>query len=267
MLAPLVLPLAVFGFAVGFIGRVATTWQELTQGGLGLDILGAAAAPLIGLLGSNSQSYGPGWADATVAALAAVPDAIAAASVPTPPAAVGAGGSTATPPAADPRDAVTLLLAAAAQVGAGVAAVTPGPALVATTQAIILADAVAAASDIAYTSQQDAIQWRDRIVAALDTSVALTANLAAADPANAAPSWRALSAVRTAFLVDINGEIGRLPPVVTIQIPNTVPAWLVAQFWADGVPGEVRTAYLDIVARNRVRNPALVPAGAIEVLA
>ncbi len=171
-----------------------------------------------------------------------------------------------TPVAADPRDATTLLLAGNAQIAATASNPAPAAALATATQAIILSDALSAASDIVYTSQQDAITWRTTLLAAIDAAIAAAANLAGADPAGAAPTWRALLAARTAYLADINTEIGRLPPVINIELPTTMPAWLVAQYLSGDTPASVRAFYLDIVARNRVLNPALVPGGVIEVL-
>jgi prophage DNA circulation protein len=179
---------------------------------------------------------------------------------------VGPGGAATTPEAADPRDAVTLLLAANTKLS-GLTSMSPVPSLAIAMQAMIMNQTLSAASDIVYTSQQDAIALRNTLLAALDGVIISAANAAGLDPAAAASTWRSLVAARSAFLVDINSEIGRLPAVVTILLPTTMPAWLVAQYLAGDTPSAVRAQYLDIVARNQVTHPAMVPAGDIEALA
>ncbi len=267
LLAPVVGALAVFGYIQGFVSQVSGIWSSLTAGGSGLDILGPAITGALGLLNSNPSGTSGAWGASTAALLAGVPDAVSGAAIPTPVAAVGPGGSTVTPPAADPRDAVQLLLAASVKIGVSASDPAPGPALACAMQAVVMANVLQAASDIVYTSQQDAITWRNRIVAGMDLVISAAAKLAASDPGAAGPVWNGLLGARAAFLADLNAQIGSLPPVVILTLPTTMPAWLVAQFVADGDPGSVRATYLDIVARNQVVHPALVPGGPIEVLA
>jgi hypothetical protein len=45
-----------------------------------------------------------------------------------------------------------------------------------------------------------------------------------------------------------------------------MPAWLLAQYIAGDNPGSVRAAYVDLITRNNVFHPAIVPAGTLEVL-
>jgi prophage DNA circulation protein len=187
--------------------------------------------------------------------------------VPTPPAAVAPGGDVKAPAAADPRDAVSLLLAANSKLSAPASTPAAVSGLPVAMQAMIMGQTLSAASDIVYNSQQDAIAVRDSILAALDAVIISAANAAGLDPANVASTWRALVSSRSAFLADINAQIGRLPPVVTIELPSSMPAWLVAYYLADGVPANVRPQYFDLVARNKIMHPAIVPAGSIEALA
>ena len=266
-IAPVLPTLAALSYTTRWMSNAASMWTSLVQGGGSIDILNPAAMPAIATLASLLAGSGSTWGASAASAIAGVPQAIAAASVPTPLAAVGPGGSTATPPAADPAQTATLLLAAIPLLAASYSDPSPGPALSAGVQGIAISQAISAASDIVYVSQQDAIAWRNRLVTALDGVISATANLVGSNPSGIAPSWRSLTALRSAFMADINATIGRLPPVVTIQLPATMPAWLVAQYLADGQPGAVYGCYQDIIARNEISNPAIVAAGPIEVLA
>ena len=265
LLAPIILPLAVFAYAQRFVGQTATYFQFATAGGLNADLLGAAVAgPLAALVGAPAT---PGNAASTADALLAVPAAVAQASVPTPPAAVGAGGSLSTPASADPGVAAALLLAVAGQVAGAATDPAPGPGLAAAMQAGIIAQAVAAASDITFTSQADAQMWRDRLLAGLDAATAAAAIATQAAPLEAGLVWRALVALRASFLADMSATIGRLPPVETVTLRNATSAWLLANYLAGDATGGVVATYRDIVARNRIRHPAMLPAGPVEVLA
>ena len=265
LLAPLILPLAVFAYAQRFVAQVSTYWTFAVSGGLASDIISSVAvAPIAALSGAPAT---PANAATTADALAGVPAAIADASVPTPLAAVGPGSSAVTPDAADPAAVAALLLAVAAKVASSAGDPAPGPGLSVAMQAIIVAEAIRAASDIIFTSQQDAMAWRDRLLVGLDATISAAALQAQAMPADAGALWRNLVGVRQAFLADMTATIGRLPAVLTVTLPTGVSAWLVAQYLAGDAPGGVVATYRDIVARNAVRHPAMVPAGAIEVLA
>jgi hypothetical protein len=265
LLKPLILPLAVFAYAQRFVGRVATYWTYATSGGLASDILGSAAAARIAALSGAPAS--PANADITADALLAVPVAIAQASVPTPPAAIGPGGSAATHAAADPAATATLLLGVAARVALLAGDPQPGPMLACALQAAIVIQAIAAASDIIFASQLDATAWRDRLLAGLDASITAAAVQAQAAPTEAGALWRSLVAVRASFLADMSAAIGRLPPVNALTLVTSAPAWLVAQYLSGDAPGGVVATYRDLVARNGIRHPAMVGPGVLEVLA
>jgi hypothetical protein len=164
-----------------------------------------------------------------------------------------------------------VLLAAAAAIAAKSADPSPGPAIALVTQALVIADAISAASDIVYTSQQDAQAWLTTQLAALSTLAAAAMVQGPAYPTLAGTIWRAAIDASSALSVDMTAQIGRLPAVVSIVPPlsrsgQTTPVWLLAQYLSGDTPGAVFATWLDLVARNNVVNPALLPPGAIETL-
>jgi hypothetical protein len=266
-LAPLILPLALVSYANRTAGLVASWWRVATGGGVAANILGIRAdAPIAALAAPAVVPAGTTWADAMVANLAAVPDAIAAASVPTPPAAVGPGASALTSVAADPAATATVLLGVAAQVSGLAADPTPGPGIAVGQQAQIVLAAIAAASDMVFASQQDALAWRDRLLAALDLAITAVARQAASLPIEGAALWRTLLAVRSAVAADYNARIGRLPAVRQMLLPAAAPVWLIAQHLSGDRPELVAATYRDLVARNRISHPGVPIAGTIEAL-
>ena len=65
----------------------------------------------------------------------------------------------------------------------------------------------------------------------------------------------------------MNDRIGRLPSVEQLLPPRPVPAWLVAHHRAGADPTRVVAQLEDLVRRNRLRHPALLPPGVpLEVL-
>lgn len=267
LLAPLILPLALVNYANRTAWQIAGWWKVATRGGLAANVLGLRADPAIDTLAAPiSVPAGSTWADTMGANLAAVPEAIASASVPTPQAAVGPGASAVTPAAADPAATAFVLLGVATQVAGLASDPAPGPGLAAAVQAQIVLAAIAAASDILFTSQQEAMAWRDRLLVALDRAIALAAAQAAVVAIEGATLWRSLVAVRAAVAADYNALIGRLPPVLPLVLPAAVPVWLIAQFRAGDRPDVLAAVYRDLVVRNRIAHPGLPVGGSIEVL-
>ncbi len=267
LLAPVVIPLAVFSYAQGVVARVQTIWAGLTAGGAGVAQIAPAAAAPIAALGTLPETSAGAFGTAAVAGLMAVPAAIAQASVPTPPAAVAPGGSTATPAAADPRQTAELLIASAPALAVFAADPSPGAGVAAALQAASAIAAVSAASDVVYTSQQDAQAMLASLVAAIDTAADAAIAQAQTQPAAAGSLWRAMMALRAAVLKDMSTIIGRLPAVVTVVLARPQPAWLIANATEGDVAANIFAAYQDIIARNRVANPGVVAGPTIEVLA
>ena len=266
-LAPAAGTLGAFSYAQGWIASLQAQFGGLLNTGGSGAIIGPAAGAALAALSAPVSVVNTAWAVATAAALAAVPAAIAAACAPTMPSAVAPGGAVVAALAADPGDATAMLLASLAGIGTGLNAPAPGPALAIALTALVLANAAQAASNISYTSQQQAQAQAALLYAAFDAGIASAALAAASAPVLGGAVWRDLLDLKAAVAADMNAVIGRLPPVVVITVPNTIPAWLLAQYISGDNPGAVFATWQDIVARNNIRSPGAVPPGTIEALA
>jgi prophage DNA circulation protein len=266
-MSPLVNALGAFGYVQNYLQTAATVFSAAIAAvpGSATEIAAAASASLA-LLAAPTTAPSAGWAVMTAAQLVAVPVAMAGACTPALPAAVAAGGITTPATPADPADTVAALLAAIPGIAASTSSAAPAPAIAAGMQAVIIAQAVAAAANIIYDSQQAAEAQAAILYAAIDAAVAAAATAAQTDPANAAPVWRDLVGLKAALAADLNALIGRLPAVVTIHIATASNAWLLAQYISGDNPADVYATYQDLIARNDIFHPALVPPGAIEVL-
>ena len=60
--------------------------------------------------------------------------------------------------------------------------------------------------------------------------------------------------------------VRRLPAVETLTLPGAAPTWLVAHHLVGDAPSRVAGQYQDLARRNRLRRPARLPAGPVEVL-
>ena len=267
VLAPVALVLSTIGAVARFVGEVAGTLGSLI-GAVSNPLVGLAGGLPIGLLsGVGGIPRDANYAGAVGTLLGAPSAAIAGTSTPVIPAAVAPGGTLTTPDPVDGRITAGLLLTAAATLAPAPGALPPVPVLSVVTTAILLADAMQAASDISYDSQQEAAAWRDRLAAALDAAATAAALQVPVNALTATPLWRALMAARTAWLADMSATIGRLPPVLTLTPPTQAPVWLLAYYLYGDWPDRMLGGYLDIVARNDIRNPALPPPGPLEILA
>ncbi|WP_431281663.1 DNA circularization N-terminal domain-containing protein [Humitalea sp. 24SJ18S-53] len=253
---------AVRGVISGIIGGLATLrGTALGAGGIFRGLLGDPLADLSALLTLPAASL---TGDLVVDKIAAAPEAIGrAASKPDLPMIAPGGGAEDPAQILPPRVATLSLL----DFAAGLAPATPGtPAAAVTlgTRALALTEAASATAAIDFASADDAIAWRDRLDAALAAGMAQAAAEAAVDPLGAAPVWRALGDVRRAVAADFNTRIGRLPRVAAVTAPPaTVPAWIIANHLAGDRPGDVRAMVEDLVVRNRLAHPSIVPGGAV----
>ncbi len=264
ILAPVAMALAAFSYAQTFFNK-AVGWFDALTGNV--EVIGPAATSSISALqGTAAATYSDTWADTSSTALVAVPAAIAAAAETTPTAAVGPGDSATTADAADPAEAANVLLAAQTKFASLASDPSPGPNLAAAMQAVCAVEAVRAASDISFDSQQAAIAWRDTILAGIDSAAAVVASAAATDPVTGGALWRALMTLRGAWLADMTATIGRLPAVVTLTLPAPTSIWVVANARAGDDPTAVLASYDDIVTRNAVANPAAPGTRTLEVL-
>ncbi len=265
-MAPLMGGVAAFSFVQGWLGDVVGQFGDAASltASAG-EILPAVSGELAGItsaLGTSVTSF-PATASAAVAATLA---AWSGAATPVQPSAVAPGGTTTAAAAADPTDVVTTLLTALPGIVSLGTGPSPAPALSAAVQAQIVGAAVQAASNITYTSQQDAIAMGTQLYAALDQAIGAAATAAATDPLNAPAVWLDLVGVKGALAADLNALIGRLPAVVIINTPRTMPVWLLAQYVSGDTPSAVFATWQDIINRNQVRHPAMLPAGPVEVL-
>jgi hypothetical protein len=262
VLAPVRLVLGVVSAVVGFASQVSA-WVSIIAGG-GLQILIASSLP--GLAAIRALVPGVDYADTVAVALAAPSAALAAASNPPIPAAVGPGQDAETAAAIDGRITAAAMLDLATLVQTWVTRPAPAPSLALATACLVLADAAAAASDIAFTSGDEAITWRDRVTAALDAAAHATAGVAAGNPLALGAVWDALAAARAAWLADMNSTIGRLPRVATLALPAPALAWEVANFLSGDDPASIVTVFSDVVVRNRLHPLNLIAAPTLEVL-
>lgn len=265
-LGPLMQGEEALSFAQGWLGNavgIFTQAMSLTAsaGQIGATVSGTLAG-IVGAVGTVTEDF-PTTAAASVNAMLA---SWAGSATPTVPCAVAPGGALTAALAADPTDVTTTLLAALpgiVRLGNGPA---PAPALSGAVQASVVASAVQAASSINYASQQDARAMGAKLYVALDGAVGAAAALAINDPLNITPVWRGLLAVKAALAADLNALIGRLPAVVVIHTTRAMPLWLLAQYAYGDTPSQIFPMWQDMIARNNVRNPALLLPGAVELL-
>ncbi|MHB1305380.1 MAG: DNA circularization N-terminal domain-containing protein [Acidiphilium sp.] len=265
-LAPAVMPLAAFGYAQSWLGSMAAGWSALVGSGSSGAAIGPACAAPIAALTVPAVTPDAAWAQSVASAVAGVPGAIVSASQPAVPSAVAPGGSVTAPVAADPADATAMLVQGVQIATGGATAPSPGPALASALQAVVVANAIAASALIAYDSVQAAEAEAQTLLKLLDAAIATAATQAQASPQLAAPVWDDLVGLKSALMADLNAAVGRLPSVVTVTTRTALPAWLIANYISGDTPSLLPGCYADIVARNKVSNPATVPAGALEVL-
>lgn len=272
VLAPIALTLSVVSQVENLVGEVATVLGGLIVSCVN-PLVGLAGNLPIGLLSSIGSAPFDATYPVTVGNLLAGPTAaIGGTSTPAIPSAVASGGSTVTPTPVDGRITAMLILSAVSQIGIPTLSgapiqIPPGPALILSAQTFFLADAISAASAIAFSSQQEATTWRNTITAAIDAAVLAAAALVPATPAPGAALWRSLIATKAAWLSDMNAVIGRLPPVVTFTPPSSAPVWVYAQYLAGDDPSTIFATWRDLVQRNGIFHPAIPIPGPLEVLA
>jgi prophage DNA circulation protein len=264
-----------------FANSVQAYWQTATNDLAGSPevqqtsaALGAAMAPsVVALSGVGDTPSGSGYAAAVGALLAAVPLAVAGASATLETPAIGPGDAAAVATPIDGRVTLSVLLAAntAMQAQFSASGLTGGLALA--QAALDVVAGVQAATTIAWNSNVEAQTALANMLAAIDATAAQAAIASAptVSTTNAAVAasqlFSALQAARGDLVADMTATIGRLPQVQTVLAAAPLPAWLIANILAGDTPSLIQSTYSDLITRNSVRNPALVPAGAIETLA
>ena len=250
VLAPVRLTVAAITAFASFgaqVGSILGTLVATARGGTGL--LPVLAAPFQNLAAIGSLPPTPAFAPGVVVALAGCGNAIALAAVLPPPAAIGVpANSTAL---IDTRAAGQLLLTMAAAMPE-----SPAAAAVAA-RALTLASAAAVITSIPFESQQEAQGW----LGSLDTAIASAMRATVLAGPEAGQVWQALATLRAAVARDLQSLLGRLPAVVVLTVPGPTQAWAVATHLAGDNPAAIVAVYRDLVARNRLRHPAVIAAG------
>jgi prophage DNA circulation protein len=283
LLAPVGQALWLAGTVAAFAASVQSYWAWATGAVLG-GVAGASGNPqlaaaatvsiaALGGVGDIAILTTAGYGAAVGALLAAVPSAIADASATLAAPAVGPGDAAITATPVDGRVSSAVLLAACTAAQAQVAAggVTGGLALAQAAWCVLAA--VQAGTTIAWTSNAEAQTWLAGALTALDATAAQAAAAAvptvSTGPAAVAAGqmWTALQDARGTLVADMTATIGRLPQVLTVIAAAPLPGWLIANILAGDTPALIGAAYADLLTRNSVRNPALLPAGALETLA
>ena len=283
--------LAPFGTAIGlvawaesYLGYASGLWHGLLGVGRSGGDESITAAPPLGLvtaavvtalaaLEQGAPSFSTSYGSAVADQLALMPDAVSgAAAAPSRSMVAPAADAAASPGPVNPREVALLLLRVAASLDPAKAgellAVPPAVAAVPVTARLLAAAAaVEVSADIPVTSADEAAAWRDQVEGTLASLAADMAAAAPAGPTAIRGPWQALREVRSAWAADMTTRIGRLPSVRSLEVPAPMSAWLIAQKIAGDDPAAVAAALRMVVARNRIRHPAMVPAGRIEILA
>lgn len=266
VLAPLAIALATISFVRGFINGAIGIFDSLTAAAGDARVPAAAVVPVAALGTATALPIDTNYGGAVTDLLAAPSAAIVGTSIPEVPAAVAPGGSTDTGASpVDGRITAALLLNVAARLAPVDVTVVGAPVAVGAV-ALVLADAVNAASDIVFDSQQEALAWEARVCAGIEAAAAKAAIAAQANATLFGPVWRALIALETAFRADMTVTIGRLPRVVTFTPPGKAPVWILAHYLSGDRPDLMLGTYLDIVLRNGILSPGAGAAGPLEVL-
>ncbi len=264
ILAPVALTIAAVNAVESFAATMIGTWTQALGALVGAPAeLASAVTGLGGVVGLGLDlSYG-----ATVGAILGAPSAaVGAAAAPALPAAVAPGGPSTAPVPIDPRAATSAILTAVAGAAPAPSASSTAVAIALAAQALAVADAVSTAAQIPFDSQQEAMQWAQQLAATLSAVTALAAQSAAVHPRGAGAVWRALVAAQAALSADLNSLIGRLPSVTQFVLPHAASAWQIAWTLAGDTPDQVAATYLDLVQRNGIVHPGVVPPGTLEVL-
>lgn len=188
----------------------------------------------------------------------------------------GAGGSVTLAPT--PAAGTALLIAAAkgcVAIGTKLATTPGGSAALSITLVAAVAcvtQAIATAAAITFANTQEALSTRDALVAALDglsNAVVAAGAITTGDgiaPAGIADLFSAIQTTRAAVYADISEQLGRLPSIVAVQVPVEMNPWLLAYALAGDTTENVVPMLNDMMTRNTILTPAVIPAGTLYVL-
>ncbi|WP_100965361.1 DNA circularization N-terminal domain-containing protein [Bosea sp. FBZP-16] len=272
--------LAIFSFGLGAISTVFSIVDRV----IGAVAQAAILVPVArAVAGAFSRAIANGDRKVVASAVAQIlggyPAQLGAAFRPLPPAALGPSSEA---PAVksyvpDPRAGATIMFTIASQIAArasgSVSADIPGRAPVTATERLIylaaetafVAEGISLMAEIDFESRQDAAGWQGKAETALAGASSRAAGLAFDAPGVVAALWQALEETSGRLAIDMSEVIGRLQPVITIEPPRA-SAWLLAQHYAGDDPRQVVPMLHDVIRRNRLRHPAMLGAGPLEVL-
>lgn len=269
--------------AVGTAVDVAGGWSG--QSGRAATLLPAVASAEAAITAAVALPSRAATAAALAAAPAALFSALSAAHRPQPASGIGPGPEATLPAAADPRAGATLLMTIASDLGrrlrpaddvpliglapvamAALPTAAPERAVLLAAEAGALAEAARLVVQIPFNSRQDAQGVAAMLDDRLRRAQRSAADLAGSQVAPAAALWRAFGEMRAKLAMDLSEAIGRLPSVERITPPGPASALLLAQHLVGDDPSAVIAFATDIVRRNRLRHPASLGAGPVEVL-
>lgn len=250
---------AVAGFGLWVAGSITSLAGGLTNGGA---LLGLLAPNLTTLAAMGGLAADGAYGDATADALTAPADTIAATALPAATPAIGAGGTAEVADLVLDAAAVATALLAEAGRAPNPLGQIPAPVLLAA-QCAALCGGVAALARIPFESRAQAREWQARADAAILSRMNAVAAAAGDGAAEAATLFQALAELRRAVARDFQAGIGRLPEVKTITVPGPCSVWAVASWLAGDEPAIITPLVNDLVARNRLRQPAAIPAGTV----
>jgi len=77
---------------------------------------------------------------------------------------------------------------------------------------------------------------------------------------------RAVREMGLRLIADINETIGCLPQTTILKLDQDTDAWVIAHMLYGDDIKTVEAGYLDLIVRNRLRHPAMIEAGSLEIL-
>lgn len=236
--------------------RAAAAWA-----GMSSRIASLLAAPLAALPPSSPDDYAASMSAVTAALTAAIVE------LRTVPAVSPAAESPAASVDVDPRAVMDLCLGVSEALIAAEAPSTVDRALLLAAAGDAVAGACEASVYATYISREDASAVRNALASRIDALTGACVDLQDGTSAAAASTAaRTGTDLKARMVADINEVIGRLPSVIVLPTETDVDAFQVANHVYGDDPGSIEAGYRTIVARNRPRHPARLPAGRVEAL-
>ncbi|AJY46478.1 DNA circularization N-terminal domain-containing protein [Martelella endophytica] len=171
--------------------------------------------------------------------------------------------------AATPAALTAIGVSLASSLAGAIAAAPSDPdrALIAAASAHCLSQAVAQVPYSDFDSAETALASRARMHAAADRLIESVGQLSSGRYDGEVDGLvSALEGLKAEVTGALNEIIGQLPETLTLTLAGPTDAWMIATHIAGENPAAIEAVWADIVARNRPRHPAQLPAGSIKVL-